>query len=202
MYGCVTCFIKLLLESPQSMLRDDYFEDLPSLSGDTLIVVRSKDDITLWERALREHTPFSTFNFAGLPSSERKRPATASRSATFDIVITTYDALKSTDCTVRLDDDGHVVLGQEAESQAFGGWMNKRSASSSTASQRLGGQSQRLGSHSQTVDAAARCTQLSVLHRVQWRRIIFSDELGRKCFLAKKETARAQAAAAVNANTR
>lgn len=199
----VNVTLKLLLEN-MDREREDKFEDITSLSGQTLIVVRTKEEIATWEHAFREHTPLTVQNHAELPSSKRKRAATASECATFDIVITTFDALKGLDSTVQMDDSGHVILGEEAESQ--GGWMTKRLAASSGASQRMGGFTQRVGvgacGNSQRVDSAIQCKQLSVLHRLQWRRIIFTDDLGRKCFLAKQGTAKAQAAAAVNGRSR
>jgi hypothetical protein len=44
--------------------------------------------------------------------------------------------------------------------------------------------------------------QLSILHRIQFRRVIFVDVLGRKSYLAKGGTARATAAIAINGETR
>jgi len=185
----VNVVVKLLIESDmQSSRGEDRFAGDSSLYGQTLIVVRSKEDIAFWERALREHTPFSVINHADIPCSDRKRFATASRCATFDVVISTFDALKSPDTTTQLNDDGHAVNNQNAESQANGGWMTKRGLGSTGSSQRVG--------------SPVQCKPLSVLHHVHWRRIIFADDLGRKCFLAKLGTARASAAKAVNGNAR
>lgn len=167
----VNVTIKLLMERDSiSQEREERYGDASCITGQTLIVSRTKDDIGLWERALREHTPFSVINHAALPSSERKQSATASKCATFDVVISTYDAMKSPDTTVQLDDDNHAALGHAAESQFGGGWMSKRGSSSAEASQRLAGSSQHPGGFSQRIDPAVRCSKLSALHRVQWRR--------------------------------
>ena len=181
--------VKLLLEAEAEASnsgRSQYSDD-SSLVGQTLILVRDKDDITTWERALREHTPFSVLNHTSLPLRDRKRVSTASRCATFDVVISTFDAAKAPDVTTQIDDDGCAVSRHGAESQSDG-WMVKRSASSH--------------SQSQNIAPAVQCKQLSVLHRISWRRVIFIDNLGRKCFLAKLGTSRAFAAKALNGRSR
>ena len=190
--------IKTLMEADvQSTRGEDRYGGDSSVSGQTLIVVRNKEDIASWERSLRELTPFSVISHADLPASERKRSATAARCATFDIVMSTYDAIKSQDVTVQLDEFGHAVARQNVESQASGGWMTKRNGTSSGSSQRAGATSQQLLSGD-----PVKCKPLSVLHSVKWRRIIFGDKLGRKCFLAKLGTARASAARALNGDAR
>jgi hypothetical protein len=184
----VNVAIKLLLEAEarsNTMARERFVNDA-ALSGQTLIIVRDKEHIEYWERALREHTPFSVINHAGLPCRDRKRSAAAAKCATFDVVISTFDAAKAPDVTTQVDDNGHAVLRQHMDSQADGGWLTKRSASGA----------------SQSLSPAVKTKQLSVLHRINWRRIIFVDELGRKCFLAKLGTSRAYSARALNSDTR
>ncbi|CAB9512095.1 expressed unknown protein [Seminavis robusta] len=186
----VSIVMKLLLEN-ESISHERIDFDV-SLAGQTLIVVRSKEDIPIWERAFREHTPFAVSSHADLPSSEKKQTGAASKCATFDIVLTTFDALKSADITIKLDDDDHAVVKQGAESQSVGAWMSKRTSN---------GNSQRF--QSQGVGNAAKCKKLSALHAVFWRRIVFVDDLaGRKCFLAKAGTARADAAKALGGAAR
>jgi hypothetical protein len=188
----VSVIMKLLLDidGQSRHLERSHRDCESSLSGQTLIVVKSKDDIAIWERSLREHTPFSVSSHADLSSSERKHSATAAKCATFDVVLTTFDALKSPDVTIQVDDDDHAILGQGAESQVARGWMAKRAQ----------GSSQRM--QSQGIGSAARCKKLSGLHSVWWRRIVFIDELGKKCFLAKHGTSRATAAAALGGAAR
>jgi len=181
--------IKVLMEADVLSTRGaNRYGDESSLSGQTLIIVRGKEDITVWQRALRELTPFSVIDHAGLPASERKRSTTAAKCATFDIVISTYDSIKSSDITVQLDEFGHAMPRESVESQ---GWMTKRS---SQYSQRI--------VMTQQLSPPVQCRPLSVLHHVKWRRVMFVDELGRKCYLAKYGTARASAARAINSDSR
>jgi hypothetical protein len=188
----VSVIMKLLLDIDGHSRYEERpdWDSESSLTGQTLVVVRSKNDIAIWERALREHTPFSVSSHADLSSSERKHSATAAKCATFDVVLSTFDALKSPDVTIQVDDDDHAILSQGGESQAVGGWMTKR----------VQGRSQRM--QSQGIGSAARCKKLSGLHSVCWRRIVFVDELGKKCFLAKHGTSRASAAVALGGATR
>jgi len=148
------------------------------VEGGTLIVSRTKEDLEEWQSSLRECTAFSVLNHATMSLEERKRTATANRCAGYDIVVTTFDAIKSKDVTTPLDSKGHVIhekIGFE------NGWFSARSSGS---------------------QAPGRCEQLSVLHQINWRRVIFVDALGRKSFMAKQDTARAVAAVAVSAQSR
>ena len=149
-----------------------------ALSGGTLIVARSKEDLEDWQSALRECTCFSVLNHATLSVDERKRTATANRCAGHDIVVTTFDALKSKDIATPLDSNGHVVHGKIGFQD---GWYSARSGGS---------------------QSSGRCEQLSVLHQIDWRRVVFVDALGRKSFVAKGSTARAVAAVALTASSR
>jgi len=143
---------------------DDY------LAGGTLIVLRGKEDIGQWEVALREYTSLSCFNHAGMQSMLRKLPNTAGKCAGFDVVLTTYDAIKSKEVTVPVDSAGCAILGSNASSNGKGGedgWLTCRGGSGNTQSD--GG-----------VSAPQKCHQLSALHRMSWFRVIFMDVLGRK----------------------
>jgi len=189
----ISVVTKLLLEATKSR-RSEKIGDESSLPGETLIVVRDKEDVKEWKNRFKE-TDFSVLVHSDLPSSERKRSATASRCATFNVVISTYEALKAQDATIQLDEDGHAVTLQNAESQLNGGWLLKRSSEIS--------QSQRpRSSSSQRIAPAVKCQKLSVFHRVDWRRVIFTDDLGLKSYTAKPNTARAAAATAVSGNSR
>ena len=144
--------------------------------GGTLVVVRSKEDLPKWESAFRERTSFSVFNHALIPSAERKRLTMASKCAGFDIILTTYDAIKTKEVATPVDDDGHVMTTGANEN----GWFSSRSQSSQQQA----------------------CEVLSVLHGLHWFRIVFIDELGRHSFLTKPGTTRLQAASALNAMSR
>jgi hypothetical protein len=150
------------------------------LAGQTIIVARAKEDLEKWESAFRENTGCSVLNHATLPNCDRKSPSTAKRCALFDVILTTFDAIKSPDIATPVDDLGYAIPNKDARSQ---GWYSSRTASQSS----VGPQ---------------KCKQFSILHQVQFRRIIFADVLGRKSFLAKKNTARASAAVALQGRTR
>jgi hypothetical protein len=132
-----------------------------------------------WARVLREGCSLSVLNHATLPVKERKTQHSAKKCAKYDVVLTTFDAMKSPDVTIGVDDNGYALT---KRASAEGGWHSSRNSSQSAAVQQ--------------------CKQLSVLHLVDWRRIIFADILGQKCFLAKPETARVEAARSLNAESR
>mmetsp|Transcript_7379 Transcript_7379/g.16104 ORF Transcript_7379/g.16104 Transcript_7379/m.16104 type:complete len:1382 (-) Transcript_7379:151-4296(-) len=147
-----------------------------ALNGGTLIVLRSKEDLEEWEGTLRERTCYSVLNHAAISSSERKRSKTAGKCAGFQIVITTYDALKCRESSFALDELGRAVVHEESSQ---GGWMASRS------------QSRPLS-----------CEHLSVLHQLIWHRVIFMDVLGRQSYTAKPTTARYKSSVALNSKSR
>jgi hypothetical protein len=170
--------VRLTLLQPSNHNDVDVSHD-DALLGGTLIVARCKEDLDDWQSTLREGTAYSVLNHAAMTASERKRTSTANTCCGYDVVVTTFDALKSKDVALPLDDDGHVVT----EKIGFqDGWYSSRNAGGNEAPQR--------------------CEELSVLHQVVWRRVLFVDVLGRKCFLGKLGTARAVSAAALNSNSR
>ncbi|KAL9189729.1 hypothetical protein ACHAXT_009404 [Thalassiosira profunda] len=158
---------------------DDYF------AGGTLIVLRGKEDIDEWEAGLREFTGLSVLNHAGMSSGQRKLDNTAGKCSTFDVVLSTYDAIKTKEVVVPVDSSGCAILGGSNKSSSPDGWLTARDAGTQSGAA-----------------APQKCHQLSLLHRMSWFRVIFIDVLGRKGFLTKQGTARAQAAVAVNAKSR
>jgi len=161
-------------------------KDEDYLAGGTLIVLRGKEDIEQWEVALREYTSLSVLNHAGMQSSIRKLASTAGKCAGYDIVLTTYDSLKTKEVTIPVDSSGISILGgPSSHSKSNDGWLTSRDAGTQSGA-----------------SAKQKCHQMSVLHRMSWHRVIFIDELGRKGFLIKPGTARAQASVAINSNLR
>mmetsp|Transcript_33818 Transcript_33818/g.37734 ORF Transcript_33818/g.37734 Transcript_33818/m.37734 type:complete len:854 (+) Transcript_33818:68-2629(+) len=151
-----------------------------SMKGNTLVVVRSKDDTATWESALREGTGCSVLNHSTLPLSERIRAATSEKACLHDVVLTTYDAMKSPDVTIPVTKDGRAILTKPGNDS---GWRSSRSASQ------------------HDVPTHQRTKQLSVLHRITFKRIVFVDTLGRKCYLAKSATARSTASVALSSSS-
>jgi hypothetical protein len=178
----IDVIVKLHLEHPY--MKDLTFcnHQLP-LHGNTLIVTRSKEELDLLKRSFREGSALSVLNHASLPMSQRKSQSCAEKSVHFDVVLSTYDSLKSPDVALKLDRDGFAIT---TASKSDDGWFTSSSSSAS-----------------QHVDQIERnCKQLSALHRVHWRRLILVDVLGRKSFLSKLDTARVKAVRAVNADSR
>ena len=147
------------------------------LKGNTLVVVRTKDDTVNWESALREGTGCSVLNHSSLPLSDRIRGSTAEKACMYDVVLTTYDSVKSPDFAMAVTNTGRAIL---TKSETDGGWQSSRSTSQQENNQ---------------------TKKLSVLHRIQFKRIIFVDALGRKCYLAKGGTARAAASVALSSSS-
>jgi hypothetical protein len=169
--------LKLMLENPPEDTQQSTEETTVAY---TLIVARSKEDLEAWGRALREGSEYSVLDHASMPLKQRKSQSVAQQCAKFDVVFTTYDALKSPDATIPLDENGHAVNGKIGLED---GWYSSRTSASESAEIEMR-------------------KQFSVLHQVNWRRVVFVDVLGRKCFLAKAGTSRSLAAAAVNADSR
>ncbi|KAL7544521.1 hypothetical protein ACHAWF_007899, partial [Thalassiosira exigua] len=179
--------------SSSSQARRPPSKDADPLAGGTLLVLRGKEDLSRWLAALRERTSLSVLDHASMPSTARKLSSAAGKCAGFDVVLTTYDALKAKEVTMPVDPPtGRAVLGGDPADDDDGdgadGWFTARDASGTQAT---GGRG-----------APRECRQLSVLHRVAWFRVVFVDVLGRKGFLTKPGTARAMAAVAVNSKSR
>jgi hypothetical protein len=172
--------LKLLLEHPLSEHYTDSSMQNPLL-GSTLVVTRSKEELEIWKRSFREGSTLSVLNHATMPMTQRKSQSCADKSIHFDIVLTTYDSLKSPDVALKLDSSGFAIT---ARTKAHDGWYTSSSSS------------QHVEQTEQT------CKQLSALHRVKWRRLILVDILGRKSYLSKLDTARVKAVRALNADTR
>jgi hypothetical protein len=151
-----------------------------SLLGQTVIVARSKEDLALWETSLREGTGCSVLNHANLPLSERKSASTAKKCTFFDVILTSFDAIKSPDIATPIDPSGHAITSKVGQEN---GWYSSRTAS-------------------QACSGPQTCKQFSVLHRIKFRRVIFVDLLGRKSFLAKANTSRAIASVALHGDSR
>jgi hypothetical protein len=171
--------LKVLLKDPSANDRSiDQHSDSNNLRGQTIIVVRTKEDLSKWETALREGTGCSVMNHATLSLSERVRASTAEKAARYDVVLTTFDALKSPDIAIPVSELGHAIVSKPVSND---GWYSKNSWDNT---------------------APRTCKQLSVLHHIEFKRIVFTDVLGRKSFLAKHGTARAAAALALRGDGR
>jgi hypothetical protein len=172
--------VKLHLEYPH--VKDSTDGCSHPLQGSTLIVARSKEELELLKRAFREGSALSILNHTSLPLSQRKSQSCADKAVHFDVVLTTYDALKSPDVALKLDVAGFAII---STTKSDDGWFTSSSSVSHNA-----GQMER------------NCKQLSALHRLHWRRLILVDIMGRKSFLSKLDTSRVKAVRAINADSR
>jgi hypothetical protein len=166
--------LKLLLEAQSTQKPREDRDD----SGDTLIVARSKEDLEEWGRSFREGSSLSVLNHSTLPLRERKTQATAAKCSQYDVVLTTFDAMKAPDSNVTVDEKG---IASRERNEPEGGWYSSRSSSPNEEHE---------------------CKRLSVLHQLHWRRVVFVDILGKRCYLVKPETSRATAARAFSSDTR
>ena len=171
-----------LIDVVLSLQDEDCENPTAAGAGNVLVVCRSKADLDIWSRSLRELSSLSVLNHASLPLRERKSPAGSKKACNFDLVLTTYDALKSPDVTVTIDENGFVQ--DEASTVASDGWHSSS-------------QSQAASSDTHTSKQ-----QLSFLHRLHWKKVCFVDIVGRKSFLTKAGTARVQASLALQAQSR
>ena len=146
--------------------------------GGTLIIGKHKEDLVHWECSLREKTGFTVLNHADLSSTERRRATMTLKASGYDIVLTTYDALKTREVSTAVDESGRVV--QQSESQ--GGWLTSRMPSSE--------------------EEQYQCSVLSRLHFLKWYRLVFIDDLGRQSYLTKPGTARANASSSLKGGSR
>jgi len=176
-YQICDVVLKLLLENPPAPSQSQKYSSGDHARGQTLIIVRDKEDLESWSRVFREGSSFSVLNHAAMPLKERKTPSTVDRCIKYDAVMTTFDAFKSSDVTVSVDRDGYVT-----NSTAGGedGWFTSQS----------------------TVSEHRSTKQMSILHLANWRRVIFVDCVGRKSYLVKAGTSRALAAKSLNASSR
>ena len=149
-----------------------------SIFGGTLIVARSKEELVEWECGLREKTGFTVLNHAELTSTERRRITMMTKASGFDVVLTTYDALKAKEISIAVDDMGRVLDRHDSQ----GGWLKSRMTCSD--------------------EEQYKSRTLSQLHNLQWSRMIMIDSLGRQGYLTKPGTARAQAVATIKVMSR
>ena len=172
--------LKLLLES-ESPIRYSQVSGTsqsPNVKGSTLIITRDRHDLEDWSRLFREGSAFSVLNHPSLPVKERKSLSTAHLSARYDVVLSTFDALKSHDITLQADSSGLILQENEED-----GWYSSKAESTA-------------GSNRSS------CVQVSVLHYLSWKRVIMVDTIGRKCYLVKKGASRPKAASHLISNSR
>jgi hypothetical protein len=98
-----------------------------------------------------------------MQSSLRKLANTAGKCAGFDVVLTTYDILRTKEVTIPVDLIGRAILGGSVPSNEDDGWFTSRASGTQSG-----------------LCAPQKCHQLSVLHRLSWFRVILIDILGQK----------------------
>ena len=168
---------KLLIETKsskkaQQALQVQLQNEHQKLTGQSLIIVRNKDNLEQWARNLHEKASLSIINHAVISLNEQKQPAIASTCASFDVVITTFDAIKSPDVVVALNDDGHVVLPNNTSHNASDGshWLTSRRCNHSLQSQAWSGSSD----PKNMMQQVQWCKQMCILHHIKWQKLFLS----------------------------
>ena len=87
-----------------------------------------------------------------MTSTERRHSKTALKCIGFDIVLTTFDAVKAKEAATPIDEQGRAMFRTESQ----GGWLAARSCDGETQPQR--------------------CEVLSILHGINWQRLISIKE--------------------------
>ena len=145
----------------------------------TLIVVRDKPSLLMWECFLREKTSFSVLNHAELPSTERRRASMPTKASSHDVVLTTYDSLKVKEINTAVDGKGRAIPQKHIQ----GEWMRSR----------VSGENE---------TQLKQCETVSQLHTLEWYRLVFIDVLGRQGYLTKPATLRSEASATLRGERR
>ena len=148
--------------------------DRRCISGETLIVLSHKNELDSWELALREHSSCSVLNH-GVLTPRSRREIFVSRCAGFDIVLTTADCIKSKEHTFQVNSFGCVINSSPNED-----WFDVSCERSTK----------------------RKCLQLSLLHKLHWKRVIFVDFPDNKSFVTKANTLKSAAAAAISSSSR
>ena len=147
--------------------------------GGTLIIARTKESLSTWENSLREMTSFTVFNHAELSSTERRRNTITLTASGFDIVMTTYDALKTKEVSLSIDSSGYAQPPKPLD-----GWFESKNGESQEGEDRL------------------TPATLSRLHLLRWYRVVCIDDLGRQSYLTKPGTSRMTAISALRSDSR
>lgn len=189
--------VKLHLEHPvleDVMEQSRHANTQTPLRGKTLILTRTKDELDMWRRAFREGSGLSIINHASMSITQRKHPTCPAKLVHTDIVLSTYDAIKSPDLAMKMDTTTGLAM-TNTDRAGIDGWYTATSARPSQQNQSNDGST----INSNTVVGKA----LSAVHKLHWNRILLVDVLGRKGYMTKADTtARVQAVRALNANTR
>ena len=187
--------LKLHLDHPvlEDRTNNDNTKNAP-LRGKTLIVARSKDGLDTWRRTFREGSGLSVVNHASMSITQRKHPTCSAQLIHSDIVLSTYDAIKSPDLAMKIDTTTGLAV-THTDLTSTDGWYTAPSAMPSQ---------QHQDSDGRAVVATNYTTRaLSAAHKLRWNRILLVDVLGRKGYMTKADTtARVQAVRALNADTR
>lgn len=167
----------------------------------TLIVVREKAWVKVYVQALREGSWLSVVDHSTIPLKERKSPSTTERLRKFDIVVTTFDALKSHDIALHRQDNGIGVQIPNASSQ--GNWHSSRKNHPINNNNNIDDDNSNNSTASQAADSvASSLVPCSILHLIYWNRVVMVDQIGRKSFVIKPNTSRFMACQYLNANSR
>jgi hypothetical protein len=190
-----------------------------NIPGGTLIIVRTKEDLPLWERALREQSCHSIWNHAKVPAKSRRRVVeTAAKCAGTHVVLTTIDCIKSKEVPILVDDKGRAVdvhqngPGQQQTSQSWFssrtiGIEKKKKSTLRICDDEDVEEMESNDSESDSLSSASATNGqpvvkvLSALHGIRWHRLIFVDAL-EKSYLIQQGGVRSEAAISLHGSSR
>ena len=197
-----------------------------NIPGGTLIIVRSKEDLPLWERAFREQSGYSVWNHAIVPPKTRRRVAdTVTKCAGTHVVLTTIDCIKSKEVPILVDSKGrpvdvqvHDQQGKHYSSQPP--WFSSRNIGMEKKMKKPSKETKKsINEHAlsdwddnddslSSSSSSSSCIHsqpvvkvLSVLHGIRWHRLIFVDTL-EKSYLIQQGGVRFEAATALHGSSR
>lgn len=183
------------------------------IAGGTLIVLRAKDDLPLWERALREQSCHSVWNHATVPAKSRRRVAeTAAKCAGNHVVLTTIECIKTKEVPILVDVNGRAVnVHSNNQGKQFSQpWFSSRNIGTERkqkSTEILDEEIQSNYSDSDSISTSSTTNSqpvvkvLSALHPVRWHRLIFVDTLA-KSYLTQPTGVRSEAAIALHGSSR
>ena len=201
-----------------------------NIPGGTLLILRNKEELLLWERAFREQSCYSVWNHAAVQAKTRRRVAdTASKCAGVHIVLTTIDCIKSKEVPILVDAKGRAVdphrskrqqgtiRSRHCPSQPWYSSRNIREPNKTCTGTRnhhmddddddddiedSQSEDSYSDSHSSsTNNRPAVVKVLSVLHGIRWHRLIFVDIL-EKSYLTQQGGIRSEAAITLHGSSR
>jgi hypothetical protein len=182
-----------------------------NILGGTLIVVRAKEDLILWERIFREQSSYSILNHAAIPAKKRRSVSeTAAKCSQFNIVLTTFDSIKNKEIPISVDNKGRAIHPHSngrwtgTSQQSSQPWYSTRHGHG-TEMKRNNTEKENQSQHSNDEDELFNKSYpvvkvRSVLHGIRWHRLVFVDSLENSFMI--RDGSRSEAAISLHGSSR